>query len=115
MFSPNLSGFMQSSVGYDVNAEKKYGAQRECPYATVSMKIDVQKTSVRADSSASRGSADEIATTRTKILVPTYVNPVFGDRFVSAEGHRFSIQSVHPRYSVGGRLDHYEIDLEIVQ
>ncbi|NIH77424.1 hypothetical protein FHV99_004676 [Ochrobactrum sp. P20RRXII] len=115
MFTPNLKGWMQSSTGYDVNAEKIYGAQRECPYATVSMKIDLQKTSVRADSSASRGAADEIATTRTKILVPTYVTASFGDRFVSVEGYRFLVQSVHPRYSVGGRLDHYEIDLEIVQ
>lgn len=115
MFTPNLHGFIQSSFGYDVNAERKYGNQRECPYATVSMKIDLQKTSVRADSSASRGSADEIATTRTKILVPAYVTASFGDRFISAEGYRFLVKSVHPRYSIGGRLDHYEIDLEIVQ
>lgn len=115
MFTPNLNGFIQSSIGYDINAERKYGAKRDCPYATVSMKIDAQKTSVRADSSASRGSADEIATTRTKILIPTFVSVNFGDRFISAEGHRFAVQSVHPRYSVAGRLDHYELDLEVVQ
>lgn len=115
MFLPNLYGTLEKKTGYDVNADRKFASKVDCPYAAVNMKIDVQKTSVRADSSASRGSADEVAATRAVILVPAFVSVGLGDRFTDAIGERFFISSLHPRYSVGGVLDHYELALEMAQ
>ncbi len=113
MFIPNQHGTLEKMVGYDVNAEKAYGVPIECPYGVVNMVIGAQKTSVRADSSASRGAADEIATTRSTILVPPYVGVSLNDRFISREGYKFIVNMIHPRYSVSGVLDHIEVGLEV--
>lgn len=114
MFVPNLYGTIENLNGYNVNAERIYSAPLECPYATVNMMVSAQKTSVRADSSASRGAADERAAERAVVLIPTYINVFLGDRFTNNMGQRFGVKSIHLRYSVGGQLDHYEVALEVI-
>jgi hypothetical protein len=76
------------------------------------MLVGAEKTSVRADSSASRGSTDEMVATRAKILIANYVQCAIGDRF-AFEGMTYLIISMHVRRSVMGNIDHFECDLEI--
>jgi len=111
MFEPNLVGRLMKPVSRNVHAEVVYGEPIQCPFGVVNMHIGAQKTSVRADSSASRGSADEMMAERAKILVPAYVDIQIGDRFECDEGF-FMVAARHVRRSVLGTIDHYECDLE---
>lgn len=112
MFQPNLIGKMQRRTGRDVHGRGVYEAPRDCPFAVVNMDIGAIKTSVRADSSASRGSADETAAMRAKILVPPFVSLKPDDIFLF-DGMSFLIVSLHNRRSVSGALDHIECTLEV--
>lgn len=113
MFRPNLIGRISNAVGYDVHARPLYSDERDCPFAPVNLAVGSQKTSVRADSSASRGTADEIAVMRGKILVPAYVEIEIGDRFAFA-GAVYRIEMKHVRMSVTGQIDHFECDVELL-
>lgn len=113
MFQPNAMGKLARVTGRDLYARVTYGEDADCPFGRVNMAIGAQKTSVRADSSASRGSADEIAAQRAKILVPAFVEMSIEDRF-TADGRVFKISVIHPRFSIAGDLDHYEVDLEVL-
>lgn len=112
MFEPNLVGKLQKRTGRDVHARPTFSAARDCPFAAVNLAYGVQPTTVRADSSASRGAADEIVAVRSKILVPTYIEIAIGDRFTFT-GVNFEVKNMHPRHSVMGSLDHFEVDLEL--
>lgn len=113
MFEPNLVGAISTLEGYDVHAREIYSPVRVCPFAIVNLEVGAEKTSVRADSSASRGSADEMTVERGKILIANYVDVKINDRF-DFDGVRYKIISKFARRSVDGKIDHYECDLEIV-
>lgn len=114
MFQPNLVGSLRSRISRDVHGMANYGPSRVCPFAMVNLELRSQKTSVRADSSGSRGSADEIASTNLKILVPPYITIDLDDEF-TFEGQRYQIRTKHKRRSViSGVIDHIECDLEVL-
>lgn len=113
MFEPNLVGKISTLQGYDVHAREVYSLARVCPFAIVNLEIGAEKTSVRADSSASRGSADEMTVERGKILIANYVDVKINDRF-DFDGVRYKIVSKFARRSVEGKIDHYECDLEVI-
>lgn len=112
MFEPNSTGKLRTRTGRDVHGRGAYGAERDCPFAPVNLAVGAQKTSVRVDSSASRGAADETVAVRAKILVPTYVSLKIGDLFIF-DGVTYEIAATHGRRSVMGALDHYEVDMEL--
>jgi len=62
---------------------------------------------VRADSSASRGNAIE-QQVDSVILLPTTTQARIDD-IIDLAGVKLRIKARHPRFDVGGRLDHYEI------
>jgi hypothetical protein len=112
MFTPNLVGSLRVATGRDVHGRKKLSSSGHCPFAFVSGKRSSGKTAVRADSSASRGSADEISSERNVILVPSHMNIKIGDIFTYA-GASSEITSIHPRHSVTGEMDHWECGMEV--
>ncbi len=111
MFRPNQIGYLQSIVSRDVHGRVFYSEPRVCPFGVVSMKIASKKTTVRADSSASRGSADEFSAERARILIPARITVIFGDRFLF-RGLIFKIETIHNRFSIDSQLDHFECDME---
>lgn len=113
MFQPNLVGKLSRLTGRDVHARELYSDPVDCPFGVVNLEVGSQKTSVRADSSASRGAADEIAAKRAKILVAPYVTIEVGDKF-QFDGMNFRISSKHTRRSVIGVVDHFECAMEVV-
>lgn len=113
MFAPNLIGTIAVIAGRDIHGIATFGAPKECPFAMINLNSKSEKTSVRADSSASRGSADELTSQKMKILIPVFVTVGIGDRFVF-DGVKYDIISRHPRRSVFGDLDHYECDIEVL-
>lgn len=113
MFEPNSVGRLFRVIGRDVHSRPTYSAGIECPFAPVNLEVGAQKTSVRADSSASRGAADELAATLAKILIVQYVSVTIGDKF-SFEGINYRIARKHIRRSVAGVIDHIECQLEVI-
>jgi hypothetical protein len=113
MFEPNVVGKLAKLVGRDVHARPTFAEPIDCPFGIVNLNVGAEKTIVRADSSASRGSADEISAVRAKILIAKYIDVTIGDRF-EFEGMKFLIASKHVRRSILGSVDHFECDMEIV-
>lgn len=114
MFTPNLAGVLRSMTGRDAYAQPVYGPARACRFGSVNMQIKSQKTSVRADSSASRGAADEIAGDRLRILFPANTLVKIADQF-EFDGQLFLVATRHLRRSVlDGSVDHIECDLEVM-
>ena len=71
----------------------------------------VQKTSVRADSSATRGNAEE-RVSDARLLFPITFKPKEADKIEFA-GHVLEVTGVEPAYTALGRLDHYQVDCRI--
>jgi len=109
MFIPNTTASVRRRTGTNVRAEEVFGAASTIACAVVRLEAKEQKTSVRADSSASRGAADEHVTD-AKMLFPKTFRPQKGDR-VLVQSIDLRVVSVHPRLNVLGLLDHYETDL----
>lgn len=66
---------------------------------------------VRADSSASRGAAQE--STAEAVLLFSPAQKVAINDVVDVIGYRLKVTAVHPRISINGRLDHYQIEAMI--
>jgi hypothetical protein len=113
MFQPNLVGTLKRLTGRDVHSRETWSDPIDCPFGPVNLDVGSQKTSVRSDSSASRGAADEIATMNAKILIAPFVQVAIGDRF-EFDGMIFKITTKHTRRSVTGVVDHFECAMEIV-
>lgn len=113
MFEPNVVGKLRRVTGRDVHARATYSDPVDCPCGIVNLDIGADKTVVRADSSASRGSADEKSAQRAKILIANYVTVEIGDRF-EFDGLAFVVKSKHVRRSIMGAVDHFECDMELL-
>lgn len=111
MFRPNQVASLEQVIGRDVHSRETFGAAREISVAVVRLITSAQKTTVRADSSASRGSAEETVV-QGIMLVDKAVAMNRGDR-LTFNGIQYRIFSIHPRYTVAGALDHFQIELEI--
>lgn len=109
MFIPNNFCFMQRKLkGYSANGDVKYSAKKRIPFSLVRFDLKVDDSTVRADSSATRGNVKEFHASG-RILVPVNIKPTWGDLF-TIEGQLFEAQEVEPRFNVLGVLDHYEVD-----
>lgn len=111
MFRPNQMGELYRFTGRDIYARATYSDSIQCPFAVIRLPHLAQKTDKRADSSASRGSADEIILKHGRILVPKFVTLLIDDVF-AYRGQRYLVAGVEPRVSVAGELDHFEVNLE---
>lgn len=112
MFLPNTFGHLSSREGRNRYAEPVFGEPKRVECAVVRLREGIKATSVRADSSASRGSAEEIVTD-AKILFPQTVDAKIGDRFTIA-GISLEIVSREIRIDVFGRVDHLECEMMVL-
>lgn len=110
MMIPNRRAALYRMVGTDVYSERQYAVAQDVLCAVVHLNKKALKTSVRADSSASRGSADEFVST-SKILFSANVIIGVEDK-LSISGQMLKVMTVEPRYGVDGRHDHNEVDFE---
>lgn len=110
MFRPNITVEVRKQMGTSLHGKRQYGAPTKVRAAFIWLEESDTKTSVRTDSSGSRGGAREsIAKARMLVLPATILKA--GDR-VSFMGHELSVMSVFPRHGVEGRFDHWQVDLE---
>lgn len=111
MFIPNITGLISSPLPTNVYGESSYGPARVIACAVVHLTKSQQKTSVRTDSTASRGEARENISV-TKILFPSTETVAINDR-LEINGQILRIIGVETRYHVLGNIDHYEADADI--
>jgi hypothetical protein len=115
MFKPNaFCSVSRMSEDYDIHGrQQEHVVYRRVSCGVVSLMASRQKSSVRADSSASRGAVDE-RVADSKILFLPGVDIRIGDK---VDIHDFSLQvtGLHPRYNMAGRMDHLEVDLAVTK
>ena len=93
--------------GYDQYGTPQYNQVTGERCAVVHLIDRSVKTSVRADSSASRGASDEYQAT-AKLLFPKTSQVEVEDR-IEVNGVSLSVLTREPRYTADGRLDHIEV------
>lgn len=111
MFRPNQTCEISKVNGNDVYGKKKYDEWLAARVGVVKLEQGTTKTSVRTDSSASRGSAQEIVAD-ARLMFPVGVILKPGDR-VRIHGVLLTVVSVFPRHAVTGRFDHWQVDCNI--
>jgi hypothetical protein len=111
-FTPNLVGKIYRPLSRDIYGRPVFAEPAACQFAVVNAKRQQEKTSVRADSSASRGMADEITTALGCILVAKHQNIEIGDVF-EFDGDTYDVNSKHIRRTVFGEIDHFECDIQV--
>lgn len=111
MFIPNRTcGLRRKGETYTVFGQVEYGAIETIKFALVRFDTKTEDSTVRADSSATRGNIKEFHASG-RVMVKPNVNPSWGDLLI-IDTKVFVIKEVEPRYNVLGKLDHYELDLE---
>lgn len=108
MFRPNLTCTISVSSGQtDVYGQPTPSTQVKERCAIVKLNIQNVKSSVRADTSATRGNARELTADSVILLAKNTVANI--DDIIEVSGAKLRIMSKFPRHSVAGELDHYEI------
>ena len=108
MFKPNAWCFIVKTsaetdvFGMPVNKTK---VREACTPLVIDSKVD--KSSVRADTSASRGNAREFQALAKFLVPPTSKASI--DDILEWNGDALRISGKMPRYDLRGRLDHYEL------
>lgn len=112
MFRPNQTCTIVVASGRtDVYGQPLAATRYKERCAVVKLITTNTKSAVRADSSASRGNAKELVTDSLILLEKsTKANQ---DDLIEIAGMTLRILSKHPRWSVTGELDHYEITASI--
>lgn len=110
MFKPNLPCTLRRKTGTDQYGQPTFGAPIPERCSIVRLKTVMDRTTVRADSSATRGHAYEWVSQSRFLLRPSTLAQE-GDR-LTVNGAAVRIVSMFPRHDVNGRLDHYEVDGE---
>jgi hypothetical protein len=107
MFRPNIVARQYRKGPRDIFGKESFLAPVPLPCAVVNLNALVQASSVRADSTASHGAAQEMAA-QAKILVPALSSVTIGD-VITIHGVFVEVKGKQPRIDVSGRLDHYEL------
>lgn len=108
MFKPNIDCKVHRSSGQaDVYGQPKPTTVVLERCAIINLNMKSLKTTVRADSSASRGAASEEVLDALLLMVKTTKTQI--DDVVEVAGVKIRVTKKFPRYSLPGRLDHYEI------
>lgn len=108
LFRPNLDCLVRSRSGANVYGEETLGEARKARCAIVELHMRVVRSSVRADSSASRGSAREHEG-EARLLFPTTVELNLDDQ-VEVAGYQLRVVGIFPRHNLQGVLDHMEVE-----
>ena len=106
LFNPNTTCVIIKNSGYNDYGEPQYGERVVEKCAVLNAGISTKKSSVRADSSASRGNAWENIADYWFIFMPDTVADI--DDLVEFNGHQLKIIKLIPRYSLTAEHDHTE-------
>lgn len=111
MLRPNQWFIVQKAAGNDVYGQGKPGIKSRELGSIVSLPTVDVKSSVRTDSSASRGNAHEFQNNGV-VLLTAKTKAVLHDILI-IRGLTLKIVMMHPRYDAAGRFDHFECQLQM--
>ncbi len=111
MLNSNLTGQVRKLTGLDRYGQAALGVAVDQRCAIVKLKNEMVHTTVRADSSQSRGHGDEFVS-NNKVLIQGDTIAALGDQLVIL-GFKIKITGMHPRLDVSGRIDHHELTGEL--
>lgn len=103
----NVPCTIRTTASFDMYGEPILSAPVHAVCAVVKFSTIAKTTTVRTDSSATRGSAEEVNASIV-LLMSKKKEPQMND-LVTLRGVLTRIISVQPRYDVMGKLDHFEI------
>ena len=106
LFNPNQTCIIIKNVGYNIYGEPVREERITERCALLNASGSMKKSSVRADSSASRGNALE--KTADYWLILTASTKAELDDLIEIHGVRVKINQLIPRYSLAGKHDHTE-------
>lgn len=107
MIYPTLKVEIWVKEGSDLYAQAKYRKLRDERVCPVRLSFQLSATTVRTDSSGSTGHAQEANAQVVILAVPT--TKISRDTKLVIMGNALRVTESHPRFSVGGRLDHIEL------
>jgi len=103
--------YVSKRMGNDIYGTPMYSRERRTRCAVLKLRQSVKDTSVRADSSATRGHAQEVLSDAWLLVAPDEkIN--MSDRLRVA-GFTLKVVSIRPRFSTFGTHDHNEIEADI--
>lgn len=111
MLRPNVCCTIERLAGHDLYGGRALSKPQTTQCAVVKLLSAREASTVRADSSASRGGARQIQAD-ARLLFPTSVALDEGDR-VTVSGIRLHVKSIRPRFDAFGAHHHNEVDLDI--
>lgn len=110
---PNVNCTISKAGELDIYGQTTMSDPVDAKCAVVRLTQKSIKTSVRADSSASRGTAKEVISDST-LLFPTHTDIDIGD-MVLISNIELEVSEIQQRFDVNGVLDHYQVELVIWQ
>jgi len=111
MFRSNFTCYLTPVAGTDVYGQNTFGLRRRESCAIVKLIDESVHSSVRADSTATRGHADEFENI-AKILL-TKNSAVGIDSKIEIQGQTLLVTKVHRRVGLDGQVDHIEVDCDL--
>lgn len=107
LFRPNLDCTVRRKGATNVYGEETFSDPVTVRCAIIQLKITTEKSSVRADSSATRGAAREYIGEAKLLFLPGDA-PSTDDR-IDVSGFKLHVIGSFPRHDLQGALDHIEI------
>lgn len=112
-FLPTMSGLLYTNTAYTETGRTQPTMPIPMRYSVVRLRYQSKRTSVRTDMSGTQGRAEE-QMYDARLLVHPEITPELGQA-VHMIGKWFEIQEVQPKYSLEGFLNHWQVDLDIVE
>ena len=110
-FIPNRTCQLAKRNGTDIYGQPVFLQATTVPCAVVNYSLKIAKTSVRADTSATRGHAEEEEAV-VRLLFPAVVNIAIGDQ-VTLDTISLKVMTAFPQSNVQGQIDHIQADLTL--
>lgn len=97
---------------YDLFGAEVKGERKRATCAVVKLLESAARTTVRVDSGATRGGAEERHADAVLLFSPkSYIG--MGDIVEMSEGQKLKVIQLHRRYSATGSFDHFEVECKI--
>lgn len=113
LLKPNLTVKHRKADGYDEYSQPQYLPEKSIKCRVVKYMRSSVKSSVRADSSATRGRSKELV--YDAVVLFDKNSNVEIDDLVVIMNETMRIEQVEPRFNIHGKLDHIEARLNVWQ
>lgn len=111
MIIPNIPITIVKNAGFDLYGQDVLGTRTKEKCAVVKMIQKSQRTTVRVDSGATRHSAAELVADVVLLLMANTVAKI--DDIIETPHVNVRVDTLHARYAVTGKFDHWEAGCSI--